>query len=46
MKKINRLFIAMAGILVMTTNAFAQDWPQWHGADRDGKVSGFKAPKT
>jgi outer membrane protein assembly factor BamB len=22
----------------------AQDWPQWRGANRDGKVTGFKAP--
>jgi outer membrane protein assembly factor BamB len=24
----------------------AQDWPQWRGPNRDGKVSGFSAPKT
>lgn len=46
MKKTTRLFIAMAGLLVLTTNAFAQDWPQWRGANRDGKVSGFDAPKV
>lgn len=48
MKKTHRLFIAVAGflVLVMTTNAFAQDWPQWLGTNRDGKVTGFKAPKT
>ena len=48
MKKTNLLFIALAGILVlvMTSSAFAQDWPQWRGANRDGKVSGFKAPKS
>lgn len=47
MKKTNRLFIAIAGMLVLglTANAFAQDWPQWRGANRDGKVSGFQAPK-
>ena len=26
--------------------AFAQDWPQWRGANRDAKASGFTAPKT
>jgi outer membrane protein assembly factor BamB len=24
----------------------AQDWPQWRGINRDGKVSGFKVPQT
>ena len=24
----------------------AQDWPQWRGPNRDGKASGFDAPKT
>ena len=24
----------------------AQDWPQWRGANRDGKAADFKAPKT
>jgi len=43
-----RLFTAMTGILVIAliSNVLAQDWPQWRGADRDGKVSGFNAPKT
>jgi outer membrane protein assembly factor BamB len=25
---------------------FAQDWPQWRGPNRDGKVAGFDAPET
>jgi outer membrane protein assembly factor BamB len=24
----------------------AQDWPQWRGANRDGKTTGFRAPAT
>jgi outer membrane protein assembly factor BamB len=24
----------------------APDWPQWRGANRDGKAAGFQAPKT
>lgn len=27
-------------------NTFAQDWPQWRGINRDGKVTGFKAPQV
>ena len=26
--------------------ALAQDWPQWRGANRDGKAAGFTAPAT
>ncbi len=25
---------------------FGQDWPQWRGPNRDGKVAGFTAPQT
>lgn len=31
---------------ITVTGASAQDWPQWRGANRDGKVSGFEAPKS
>ncbi|HLH55961.1 MAG TPA: PQQ-binding-like beta-propeller repeat protein [Verrucomicrobiae bacterium] len=31
---------------VCAASLFAQDWPQWRGANRDGKVVGFEAPKT
>jgi outer membrane protein assembly factor BamB len=27
-------------------SAAGQDWPQWRGANRDGKVNGFEVPKT
>jgi len=33
-------------ILVGATCAMAQDWPQWRGAHRDGKVEGFTAPQA
>jgi len=48
MKNINQLLIAVTGMLIlsMASNAFAQDWPQWRGINRDAKVSGFKAPQT
>jgi outer membrane protein assembly factor BamB len=37
---------AMAGCLVLigAAVASAQDWPQWRGVNRDGKVTGFAAP--
>ncbi len=28
------------------TSAFAQDWPQWLGPDRNARAAGFKAPKV
>ena len=47
MKNTNRSIGAMVGsvILISATFAFAQDWPQWRGANRDGKVAGFTAPE-
>ena len=35
-----------AGGLMLAGMVVAQDWPQWRGPDRDGKVSGFVAPQT
>jgi outer membrane protein assembly factor BamB len=34
--------------IVLTTaiTVSAQDWPQWRGANRDAKVTGFKVPQT
>ena len=48
MKKIHLLNCALVGglVLVSATCAFAQDWPQWRGANRDGKVTDFIAPQT
>ena len=48
MKTANR-WIGLMGvgvILVGATSVFGQDWPQWRGANRDGKVAGFTAPQT
>lgn len=38
----------MAGALILISASciFAQDWPQWRGANRDGKVTGFVAPEN
>jgi len=48
MKNAKRWTGAVVGgvILVSATCALAQDWPQWRGANRDGKVAGFTAPQT
>ncbi len=47
MKKTNLSKSVMVGcmILMITGWAFTQDWPQWRGLNRDGKVSGFTAPQ-
>jgi outer membrane protein assembly factor BamB len=46
MNKSNQLVaVVVCAILVCTSCLFAQDWPQWRGPDRDGKVKGFKAPR-
>jgi outer membrane protein assembly factor BamB len=38
---------ALAFIISLgASGVFAQDWPQWRGANRDAKAADFKAPKT
>jgi len=46
MRKRKWFIVFIAGVLVLSciTSISAQDWPQWRGPDRDGKVSGFAAP--
>jgi len=46
MKNVDRIIAVVAAcvLLIGTGCVFAQDWPQWRGANRDGKVSGFTAP--
>ena len=36
----------VCAILIGASAAWAQDWPQWMGPNRDGKVTGFTAPAT
>lgn len=47
MKKLNLSSAALIGcvILISASCVLAQDWPQWRGPNRDGKVSGFTAPR-
>src|SRR3954454_6079806 len=45
MKTRNRTHLAvLLFIIAIATTAGAQDWPQWRGANRDAKATGFKAP--
>ncbi|MGE5611750.1 MAG: PQQ-binding-like beta-propeller repeat protein [Bacillota bacterium] len=48
MRHSSQLFAGVvSGVLVLgTTFAVAQDWPQWRGSNRDGKAAGFTAPQT
>lgn len=45
---VNRLLHGMMAcvILISAGRVVAQDWPQWRGPNRDGKVTGFKAPDS
>ena len=42
---LSRIVIAGCVILIAAGSIFAQDWPQWRGPNRDGKVRGFTAPQ-
>ena len=44
----NRSRVVLAGcvILIAAGCVLGQDWPQWRGPNRDGKVTGFTAPQT
>lgn len=48
MKATNRSITSIVTwmILLSAGCVLAQDWPQWRGANRDGKVAGFKAPQS
>ena len=48
MKTANRSIsaILIGCALGVASGVLAQDWPQWRGANRDGKAAGFKAPAT
>jgi outer membrane protein assembly factor BamB len=41
---ISTLFGAL--LLINASDLYSQDWPQWRGVNRDGKVTGFIAPSA
>jgi outer membrane protein assembly factor BamB len=41
-----KVFILSALLFPGVLSLSAQDWPQWRGVNRDGKVSGFLAPAS
>jgi outer membrane protein assembly factor BamB len=46
MKKTNKLSAVMVCVILICASClFAQDWPQWRGPNRDGKATGFRAPR-
>src|SRR4030042_817015 len=44
--KLSRAMMVCCALAVCAGTVFADDWPQWRGPNRDGSVSGFKAPAT
>ena len=48
MKRANLVVGLLAGFLALAAEQgiFADDWPQWRGPNRDGRVSGFNVPET
>jgi len=48
MNTLSRMMFVVSGCAILTSaaGAGAQEWPQWRGANRDAKASGFTAPKT
>lgn len=48
MKNLTQSIAPMTALVALISGncLLAQDWPQWRGPNRDGKVSGFPAPQT
>jgi outer membrane protein assembly factor BamB len=45
MKKFNIILIVISAFMILGSSiTSAQDWTQWRGSARDGKVTGFKPP--
>ena len=43
---INRFSATSLVLLITALVIHAQDWPQWRGANRDGRVTGFQTPSV
>jgi outer membrane protein assembly factor BamB len=43
--KFNSFLLVGCVVLISVGFVFSQDWPQWRGPNRDGKVVGFKVPE-
>jgi outer membrane protein assembly factor BamB len=41
-----KVAVLAAVTTLVAVPAFAQDWPQWRGPNRDARVAGFVAPET
>ena len=39
------VLVLLAIFITAVSQTMAQDWPQWRGSNRDGKVAGFAAPQ-
>jgi outer membrane protein assembly factor BamB len=48
MRNAGKSIATIAGIVILAGvgSVWAQDWPQWRGPNRDGKLSGFVAPPS
>jgi outer membrane protein assembly factor BamB len=44
--KLSKVMMVCCVFVIIAGTVFADDWPQWRGANRDGKASGFKVPET
>ena len=42
----NKFSLMVFLVLIISANLFPQNWPQFRGLSRDGKVAGFKAPSA
>lgn len=46
-QRISRAFLfCIFAFTTLASSSFAQDWPQWRGANRDGHIASFSTPKV